>query len=72
MSKAKIAHLTLPKPLPATASIPEAGRIFFDAGREKSYRLARDGAIVTLDAGRRLKIALLHATARKLGVDFTP
>ena len=61
--------MALPKPLPATGSIPDAGRMFFDAGREKSYRLARAGAIVTLDVGPRSKIALLHATARKLGLD---
>ena len=69
MSKAKNASATLPKPLPATAPIPVAGRLFFDCGREKAYRLARAGAIVTLDTGTRSKIALLHATARKLGID---
>jgi hypothetical protein len=67
--KAKIRAARLKKPLPVTASIPEAGRMFFGAGREKSYRLANAGAIVTLDAGKRLKVALLHATARKLGLD---
>jgi hypothetical protein len=50
----------LPRPLPATASIPSAGRLFYGAGRERSYRLAKAGAIVTLDAGPRTKIALLH------------
>jgi hypothetical protein len=70
MSKSKFGGVSaLPKPLPATGSIPEAGRLFFQAGRERSYRLARAGAIVTLDTGSRSKIALLHATARKLGID---
>jgi len=68
-AKADREAITLSKPLPVTASIPEAGRLFFKAGREKSYRLAKAGAIVTLDTGSRSKIALLHATARKLGID---
>jgi hypothetical protein len=69
MSKAKNAPAMLPKPLPVTGSVPEAGRLFFRAGREKSYRLAKAGAIVTLDTGKRSMVALLHATARKLGID---
>lgn len=71
MNKAKADRraVTLPKPLPVTGSIPEAGRIFFGAGREKSYRLAKAQAIVTLETGTRSKVALLHATARKLGFD---
>jgi hypothetical protein len=68
MSKNKTSA-ALPKPLPVTGSIPEAGRLFFKAGREKSYRLANAGAIITLDTGKRSKIALLHLTARKLGID---
>jgi hypothetical protein len=59
----------LPKPLPATSSIPEAGRIFYDADRQKSYRLAKAGAIVTMSTGPRGMVALLHATARKLGIE---
>jgi hypothetical protein len=62
---------TLSKPMPATASIPFAGRVFYGAGREKSYRLAKAGAIETLSVGKRLKVALMHATARKLGIDPT-
>jgi hypothetical protein len=59
----------LPLPLPATSTIPEAGRMFFGAGRERSYRLARQGAIVTMKDGSKSMVALLHATARKLGID---
>jgi len=69
MIKAKIPLAGLPKPLPPTGSIPAAGKMFFGAGRERSYRLARAGAIVTLETGARSKIALLHVTARKLGID---
>lgn len=62
---------SVPKPLPVTAPIPEAGRIFYGAGKERSYRLAKAGAIVTLGTGTRSKVALMHATARKLGIDPT-
>ena len=73
MSKAKTGGgPVLPRPLPVTGSIPEAGRLFFKAGREKSYRLAKSGAILTLATGTRSKVALMHATARKLGIDPTP
>jgi hypothetical protein len=52
-------------------SIPNAGAFFYRAGKEKSYRLAKAGAIITLDTGARSKVALMHATARKLGIDPT-
>ena len=68
MPKAKTTSTALPKPLPVTGSIPEAGKLFFKAGKEKSYRLAKAGAIVTLETGARSKVALLHATARRLGI----
>ncbi len=64
----KTTKTPLPEPLPPTASIPEAGKIFFGAGKEKAYRLAKAGAIVTLPTGPRTMVALLHATARKLGL----
>jgi hypothetical protein len=57
--------------MPATASIPEAGRLFFNAGKEKSYRLAKAGAIATLKTGTKGMVALMHVTARKLGLDPT-
>jgi hypothetical protein len=69
MPKVKNPPAGLPRPLPVTAPIPVAGRLFFAASRERSYRLARQGAIVTLETGPRSKIALLHATARLLGID---
>ena len=64
MTKVKI-----PDPLPATGTIPQAGRIFFNAGRERSYRLAKAGVIPVLEAGPRGKIALLHVLPRKLGLN---
>jgi len=60
---------TLPIPLPVTGTVPEAGKLFFNAGREKSYRLARQKVIPTVDNGSRGKIALFHVLARQLGVD---
>ena len=58
----------MPVPLPVTGSVPQAGEIFFHAGREKSYRLARgpNPVIPTVPAGPRGKIALLHVLARRL------
>jgi len=70
MAKAKNAQGTaLPIPLPVTGTVPEAGKLFFNAGREKSYRLARQRVIPTVDHGSRGKIALFHVLARQLGVD---
>jgi hypothetical protein len=60
----------LPSPLPATDTVPNAGRLFYKAGKEKSYRLAKAGAIVTLKTGERSMVALMHATARKLGIEI--
>jgi hypothetical protein len=72
MAKAKNALMqgtTLPIPLPVTGTVPEAGKLFFNAGRERSYRLARQKVIPTVDNGSRGKIALFHVLARQLGVD---
>jgi hypothetical protein len=72
MVKAKDAVMQgapLPVPLPFTGTVPEAGRLFFNAGRQKSYRLARQKVIPTLGNGLRGKIALLHVLARQLGID---
>jgi hypothetical protein len=68
MAKAKT-PTALPKPLPVTSSVPEAGRLFFGAGKERSYRLAKAGAIPVLETGTRGKTALLHVLARRLGIN---
>lgn len=57
--------------MPATASVPEAGRLFFNAGKEKSYRLAKAGVIATIKTGPKGMLALMHVTARKLGVEIS-
>ena len=65
----KQAQTTIPRPLPATAPIPLVGKWFFNAGYGKSYRLAQTGVIVTLVTGPRSKTALVHPTARNVGID---
>jgi hypothetical protein len=62
---------TLPKPWPVTASVPTAGRWFFNASRERSYELAKRGLLITISTGTRGKAVLVHPTARKLGLDPT-
>jgi len=61
----------LDRPFPAVAPIPDIGRTFFDVGWHKSYDLARKGVIETIATGARGKLGLVHATARKLGIDPT-
>jgi hypothetical protein len=67
----KTKPVALEKPFPATDTIPNAGKVFFGANRGQSYRLAKAGAIVTMETGPRSKVALMHVTARKLGLDPT-
>jgi hypothetical protein len=58
-------------PLPVTDTIPAAGKLFYGANRGKSYRMARgeNPAIPTVAVGPKLKLALMHVLARRLGVD---
>jgi len=59
----------LKKPYPATAPIPDVGLTLFEADWPKAYDLARKGVIETIATGVRGKLGLVHATARKIGVD---
>jgi hypothetical protein len=59
----------LEKPYPPTAEIPDAGLTLFEADWNKSYALARREIIVTIATGKRRKLALMHPTCAKLGVD---
>jgi len=59
------------KPLQFTDTIENAGAFFYGANKSKSYRLAKTGAIVVKKIGPRLYVALMHATARSLGIDPT-
>jgi Helix-turn-helix domain len=56
---------------PKTLTVPEAGRRYFDLGRNASYEAARRGEIPTIKIGRLLRVPVV-ALERKLeqaGVD---
>ncbi len=48
-----------------TMSVPEAGRQYFDLGRNASYEAARRGEIPTIKIGRLLRVPVV-ALERKL------
>jgi hypothetical protein len=56
---------------PKTLTVPEAGRLYFDLGRNASYEAARRGDIPTIKIGRLLRVPvvalerLLEATTAK-------
>jgi hypothetical protein len=56
---------------PKTLTVPEAGRVYFDLGRNASYEAARRGDIPTIKIGRLLRVPvvalerLLEATTAK-------
>ena len=49
-------------------SVPDAGRIAFDSGRDGAYEAARRGDIPTISSGRR-KVVPIALLAKKLGVE---
>ena len=59
----------LKKPFPPVAPIPDVGLTLFEVDWHKAYELARRGVIETIATGARGRLGLVHATARKLGVD---
>ena len=50
---------------PKTLTVPEAGRVYFDLGRNASYEAARRGDIPTIRIGRLLRVPVV-ALERKL------
>jgi hypothetical protein len=52
-------------PGPKTLTVPEAGRVYFDLGRNASYEAARRGDIPTIRIGRLLRVPVV-ALERKL------
>jgi hypothetical protein len=50
---------------PKTLTVPDAGRIYFDLGRNASYEAARRGDIPTIKIGRLLRVPVT-AMERKL------
>jgi hypothetical protein len=60
----------LAKPYPPVAEITDAGLTLYDAkNAEESYRLAKAGAIVTVNVGPRRMKALMFPTCAKIGVN---
>ncbi len=50
---------------PWTISVPEAGRTFYDIGRDASYEAAKRGDIIVIQVGK-LKRVPVAAMERKL------
>jgi hypothetical protein len=44
---------------PKTLTVPEAGRLYFDLGRNASYEAARRGDIPTIKIGRLLRVPVV-------------
>jgi hypothetical protein len=45
---------------PKTLTVPEAGRRYFDLGRNASYEAARRGDIPTIRIGRLLRVPIVQ------------
>ena len=45
---------------PKTMTVPEAGRVYFDLGRNASYEAARRGDIPTIKIGRLLRVPVVQ------------
>jgi hypothetical protein len=43
-----------------TMSVPQAGRVYFDLGRNSSYEAARRGEIPTIRIGRLLRVPVVQ------------
>lgn len=54
----------------ATISVPEAGRLFYDLGRNASYDAAKRGEIPTVDIGGK-KRAVVAPIAERVGLRST-
>jgi hypothetical protein len=44
---------------PKTLTVPDAGRVYFDLGRNASYEAARRGDIPTIRIGRLLRVPVV-------------
>jgi hypothetical protein len=49
---------------PKTLTVPEAGRVYFDLGRNASYEAARRGDIPTIRIGRLLRVPVVALERR--------
>ncbi len=44
--------------VPKTMSVPEAGRLYFDLGRDASYQAAKRGDIPYIQVGRKKRVPI--------------
>jgi hypothetical protein len=51
--------------VPKTLSVPEAGKLYFDLGKNASYEAARRGELPVIKIGSRLRVPIV-ALERKL------
>ena len=47
------------EPVPKTMTVPDAGRTYFDLGRNASYEAARRGEIPVIRIGRLLRVPVI-------------
>ena len=47
------------EPQPKTLSVPEAGRLYFNIGRDSSYEAAKRGDIPVIRIGRLLRVPIV-------------
>ena len=52
---------------PKTLTVPEAGRVYFDLGRNATYEAARRGDIPTIRIGRLLRVPVVADGAEARG-----
>jgi hypothetical protein len=54
---------------PKTLTVPEAGRRYFDLGRNASYEAARRGDIPTIRIGRLLRVPVVQMERKLEEID---
>jgi hypothetical protein len=52
---------------PKTLSIPEAGRLYYDLGKNASYRAADRGDIPTIRIGRKRRVPVIQLERKLAG-----
>jgi hypothetical protein len=57
MARSKIEEAVMDQP--KTLTVPEAGRLYFDLGRNASYEAAKRGDIPTIRIGRLLRVPVI-------------
>jgi hypothetical protein len=57
---------------PKTLTVPEAGRRYFDLGRNASYEAAKRGDLPTIKIGRLLRVPVVALERKLEQADQTP